>query len=439
MTRRILINLVVFSVLGVVMTIWALRNVIKFDAVTQPYQISAEFQSSPGLQPNFDVAYLGVKVGKIRSVRLGDHKIVANLAIDKGVKIPGNVTAAAGRKSAIGEPYVDLSPPPSAAGGPPLKPGAVIPLSRTSVAISYGDLFAAANKAVQGLNATDLHSFTHELAVGWDGRSQSLAQILDSSQQITSTFAENTELLDGLVAELTQVSNTLAAHHGELGSGLDNLTSFTGALARNSDKIAQLRKDAPDLLARFNQILAATAPANQCTLRSLSSALPIVLSQPALDSLEYATRTSPQLVKILNEISPKVNGKSNLNIDFVITLQKPKPAVEYPSPIPLPTVGAIPSCPGISVPPLATRADPNPGTGGARAAAGPAPSPSPSSVAVRNTSGQGPADALNWLIWIPPLIALAILIRVMSRTVPLLRPRVAQRLRAVRKRKNRGE
>jgi phospholipid/cholesterol/gamma-HCH transport system substrate-binding protein len=439
MTRRILINLVVFSVLGVVMTVWALRNVIKFEAVTQPYHISAEFQSSPGLQPNFDVAYLGVKVGKIRSVRLGDHKVVANLDIDKGVQIPGNVTAAAGRKSAIGEPYVDLSLPPSAAGGPPMRPGTVIPLSRTSVAISYGDLFAAANRAVQGLNATDLHTLTRELAAGWNGRSQSLAQILDSSEQITSTFAQNTELLDSLVSELTQVSNTLAAHNGQLASGLDNLATFTDTLARNTDKIAQLRKQAPDLLARFNQILAATAPANQCTLRSLSTALPVILSGPALDSLEYETRTAPQLVKILNEISPKVNGKSNLNIDFVITLQKPKPALEYPSPLPLPTVGAIPSCPGISVPSLATRTAANPAAGGARAAAGPAPAPSPSSVGVRNASRQSPAGAMDWLIWIPPLIALAILIKVMSRAIPLLRPRIGSRLRDIRNRTNRGE
>jgi phospholipid/cholesterol/gamma-HCH transport system substrate-binding protein len=436
MTKRILINLIVFSLLGVVMTVWALRNVLKFDAVTHPYHISAEFESSPGLQPNFDVAYLGVKVGKIKSVHLGNHKIVADLDIDKGATIPGNVTAAAGRKSAIGEPYVDLALPPGTAGDPPMKPGTVIPLSRTSVAISYGDLFAAANKAVKGLNATDLHTLTHELAVGWNGRSHSLAQILDSSDQITSTFGQNTELLNNLVGELTQVSNTLAAHSGELGAGLDNLTTFTDTLARNADKIAQLQKQAPDLVARFNQILAATAPANQCALQSLSSALPVILSKPALDSLEYETKTAPKLVSILNEISPKVNGKSNLNIDFVITLQSPKPALEYPSPLPLPTVGAIPSCPGVSVPPLASGTTASSAKGAKTAGkAGAAVAATPSPVAVRNTSGQGPISATDWLIWIPPLVALAILIKVLAGAVPLLRPRRW----TIRNRKDRGE
>src|SRR6202022_327565 len=108
-----------------------------------------------------------------------------------------------------------------------LRPGAVIPVARTTVAVSYGDLFAAANKAVNGLNADDLHTLTRELAVGWDGRADSLQKILDSSEQITGTFAQNTELLNSLIGQLTRTTTPLAAHSGELGGGLDDLTAFT--------------------------------------------------------------------------------------------------------------------------------------------------------------------------------------------------------------------
>ena len=422
MTKRIWANLIVFAVLGVVMTVWALGNVIKFDALTKPFQINAEFESSPGLQPNFDVAYLGVAVGKIKSVHLGDHKVVAVLDIDRGASIPDNVVAAAGRKSAIGEPYVDLSLPAGVTGGPPMRAGAVIPVSRTSVAVSYSSLFAAANKAVQGLNAADLHTLTHELALGWNGRSQSLAQILDSSSQITSTFGQNTELLNSLVGQLTQISGTLATHSGELGTGLDNLTGFTDTLARNSANLVALRDQAPDLISRFNQLLQASMPANECILQSLSAALPVALSQQAMDSLRYESQTSPQLTRVLNEISPKVNGKSNLNIDFVITLQGPKPALEYRSPLPLPTVGSVPACPGISMP---VAANGTTSTLSAQSVDAPLPSQTPAPpVALRNTSQRGPlSNPVNWLIYVPPLIALAILIKVMGGAIPLLRPR----------------
>lgn len=433
MTRRIMVNLIVFGILGVVMTVWALRNVITLDALSRPYHIKAEFEASPGLQPNFDVAYLGVTVGKIRSVRLGDHKVVADLAIDKGSQIPGNVTAAAGRQSAIGEPYVDLELPPGATGGPPLRPGAVIPVSRTSVAVSYGDLFAAANKAVNGLNANDLQVLTHELAVGWDGRADSLQKILDGSEQISGTFAQNTALLNSLIAQLTRTTGTMAAHSGEFANGLDGLTAFTDALAQSSGELTRIRQTTPELLARFNQFLADTRYQNRCVLDSLSYALPQILSQPALDSLNYTQRNSPRLVQILKEISPPgQNGKPNLNIDFVITLAQPKPALEYRTPLPLPTVGRIPSCAGIQVP-ASTAA--SAGRAGAGGTAGTSGQPPAGDLSAQNASNQnakkssGP-DPMQWLLYVPPLIALAVLIRIMGNAVPVLRRRL---------RRNQGE
>src|SRR5205807_2611919 len=108
--------------------------------------------SSPGLQPNFDVTYLGVAVGKIKSVRLGDRRVIVTLDIDRGIHIPEGTSAAAGRKSAIGEPYIDLEPAPGRADDRPMRTGEVIPMARTSVPQSYGDLFTAVNKAVNGLN-----------------------------------------------------------------------------------------------------------------------------------------------------------------------------------------------------------------------------------------------------------------------------------------------
>ncbi|MER5426189.1 MlaD family protein, partial [Streptosporangium roseum] len=70
MRNRIRINLGFFVVLGVVMTVWAFTSIIKLDIVERPYRISAEFLSSPGLVRGFDVAYLGVRIGRIDDVAL---------------------------------------------------------------------------------------------------------------------------------------------------------------------------------------------------------------------------------------------------------------------------------------------------------------------------------------------------------------------------------
>lgn len=102
MTRRLTINLVVFGVLAAVMVVWAFNNVIRFDFIDRPYNITVEFESSPGLHPNFEVDYLGLRIGKIDSVRLERNKVVVKLDIERGVKIPQGVTAPrrASRRSA---------------------------------------------------------------------------------------------------------------------------------------------------------------------------------------------------------------------------------------------------------------------------------------------------------------------------------------------------
>ncbi|NED55982.1 MCE family protein, partial [Micromonospora aurantiaca] len=69
MNRRLTINLAAFGLLAVVMLVWAFNNVIRFDFIDRPYHITVEFESSPGLHPNFEVDYLGLRIGKIDSVK----------------------------------------------------------------------------------------------------------------------------------------------------------------------------------------------------------------------------------------------------------------------------------------------------------------------------------------------------------------------------------
>lgn len=418
MTRRIVVNLVVFCVLGLMLTVWALRNVIPLNVPERYYHLSAEFESSPGLQPGFDVAYLGVTVGKIKSVRLQGRKVIAGLNIDRDQRIPGNAVAVAGRKSAIGEPYVSLELPAGTTGGPSMPRGAVIPLSRTSVASSYDELFVAANNAVTGLNAGDLRTFTRELATGWDGRSDSLQKILDGTGQLTGTFAQNSALLDGLIGELTKTTTLLTAHRGRLAGGLEDISQVMDTLAKNGTELEQLTEQAPGLLARFNTILSQTRRQNDCTLKNLGTAMPVILDNRAIESLEYAEAHAKELVDVFKEVAPPDEEPASLHIDFIITGEKPKPAPEYKNLRPLPNVGAIPSCPGVRVrTPKKTAAAPAgkaaPRAGGTTGTAG-----ATDDTAVRNAADRQQDEGTRlWLIYLPALVALTILILTARRTL----------------------
>ncbi|HEY7484201.1 MAG TPA: MCE family protein [Streptosporangiaceae bacterium] len=420
MNRRILVNLVAFTVIGVIMVVWAFQNVVKFDFIEHPYRITAEFASSPGLHPNFEVDYLGLKIGKIDSVTLQPDKVVVHLDIDRGVSIPQGTRAAAAHKSAVGEPVVELTPAPGRGTAPPMRPGTVIPLSQTSVPPEYGNLFGAVNRAVSAIDPNDARILTHELAVGFDGRSDSLRQIIAGTDEFTSTFAGNTELLDGLTKDLTTITHVLAQHRGELGEGVDNLALLTRALRDVRGDLTKLRDRGPDFVDRVNRLLAKAGPDIDCSLDALGSFFPALATPVHLRELRQVLVQAPALLHVLDSIIAGTPGQEVLNTAFVVTLRTPA-TLENKYPRKQPAVAKIPSC-----------ADGrNPGAGKQAQFAGGDPSSvdpyhtaqrnkASRSAAARNTSHDSAAGPPGWLVYVPPVLALLVLIRVLVGAVPVL-------------------
>jgi phospholipid/cholesterol/gamma-HCH transport system substrate-binding protein len=418
MTRRIVINLVVFVAIGVTMLVWAFQNVVTFDFMKHPYRLSAEFSSSPGLHPGFEVDYLGLKVGKVDSVVLQPRKVLVKFDIDRGVAIPQGASAAVAHKSAVGEPVVDLTPAPGRGGASPLRPGAVIPLSRTSVPPAYSALFGAINRAVGAIDPVDAKIITHELAAGLDGRSDSLRELIAGSDEFTTTFANNTQLLDALTKDLGNLTHVLAEHRGELGAGVDNLAVLLRALSDVRGELRGLRDQAPDLLDRVNALLGKSGPDVDCALDSLGAFFPALATPEHLRGLRQVLVQAPALLNVLGNIIADSGGQKVLNTSFVITART-KAALEYKYPLAQPKIAAIPACSDGRMPGVAKQ-DPftggDPGSVAPTAAARAAATQTAAPAGARSAAG-GPPD---WLVYVPPALALLVLIRVLAGAVPAL-------------------
>jgi phospholipid/cholesterol/gamma-HCH transport system substrate-binding protein len=413
MNGRILINLAVFTAIAVTMVVWAFRNVVTFDFIKRPYRISAEFVSSPGLHPGFEVDYLGLKVGKIDSVELRPGKVLVRLDIDRGVAIPRGAGAAVVRKSAVGEPAVELTPAPGRGGAPRLRPGAVIPLARTSVPPAYGNLFGAINRAVRAVDPADAKIITHELAVGFDGRADSLRRLIAGADEFTATFASNTALLDSLTHDLGALTHVLAEHRDELGAGVDNLAVLLRALGAVRGDLAHLRDEGPDILDRVNGLLAKGGPDLDCALDSLGSFVPALATPAHLGELRQVLVQAPALRRVLSDIIGGTAGQRVLNTSFVLTART-RAVLEHKYPRPQPAVAPIPPCPDGRRPGIVAQAA-FPGSVAPTARATPAAAP----AAARHTAADGGGPP-GWLVYVPPVLALMVLIRVLAGAVPVL-------------------
>ncbi|GAA2434302.1 hypothetical protein GCM10010191_55860 [Actinomadura vinacea] len=421
MTSRVRINLVAFAALAVIMVVWAFNNVIRFDFIDRPYQITVEFQSSPGLHPGFEVDYLGLRIGKIDSVRLNRNKVSVRLDIERGVDIPRGVTAAAARKSAVGEPVVELTPPAGARpDGPRMEPGAVIPVSRTKVPPKYGDLFGAVIDSLRAIDPDDARVVTHELAEGWSGREGSLREIINGGDQLTATFAENSELLDGLTKDLGRITSVLNQNRGDLGAGIDNLAALTAALSQVRGDLKRLRDDGPGLLSTVNGLLEKTEPDFECTVDTLGNWGLTKYNPDIYADLRSTLRYAPELGAVLDEVVGTDQGKPVLNVVFLITLRK-LAAEEYRYPRAQPTVGKQPACPDGRRP-----AEQKQKPYKAKKPGETIPTHDPSiqgdtrAQNAANQSGDSSGGPPAWLVYVPPILALLVLIRVMAGSVPVL-------------------
>ncbi|MFC4060009.1 MCE family protein [Planomonospora corallina] len=364
MRNRVWINLGFFAVLGVVMTVWAFTSVIRLDVIERPYRINVEFASSPGLVPGFDVAYLGVRVGRIDGVVLAPGKIVVALDIDRGVRIPRGVTAEVRRKSAVGEPYVEISPPEKRTAGGDLAPGATIPLTATSVPLDYRELFDGVGKLLDAMPAEDARTIVHELATGLDGRTASIREIVDNTHDVTTTLAENTELLDELSVNLTRLTGTLAGRREKLASGVTDLASVTRSLRGSRKEIHAFLEQGPSFFRQVDHLLTTARPGLSCALTAVGTKPGRVFTPATRAHVGHLLRTVPTLRLLLDDVTEKHAGGLYGRVTFVISVPGGAPlAKEYGRPQAKPAVQGLRSCPERAVPAGTGRSDDDEDTG----------------------------------------------------------------------------
>jgi phospholipid/cholesterol/gamma-HCH transport system substrate-binding protein len=403
MNRRILTNLAFFAALGLTLVIWALTSLVSIDTLRRPVSVTADFTSSPGLRRDLEVAYLGVRVGSVGDVRLRPGRVAVQLKLDKGTTVPADARAAVLRKSAIGEPYVELSPP-SGPGGRPLRAGDHIPLSRTSVTVEYKRVFDSAGPLVRSIPPTETGTLTRELANGLEGRGTTLRDLIGDAHQLTGTLSANAATLDSLAVQLTRLTGTLAGSGPQLGSGVNDLAAFTAALRDSRKDIDGILNHGPGLVEQVNGLLDDSRRGMRCTLYALGAPGPPVFTPATTAKLRHALEVlgsgNSGLVSFADSITRKTPKGNFIRIKPVVSLPGAAPAArQYPRPTPAPVLPPLFECAGDGRTardlPAATA---SPGTQGTRPGAAHGPF-----VTADPRGAETPPAASPWSRW-PPMV-----------------------------------
>ena len=343
MSRRVAINLVAFLGVFVLMLWWAVNNIITFDFIERPYEITGEFAATAGVAENSEVAYLGVNYGTVSKVESVDGGVVITMSIQRDKDIPAGSVARIFRKSAVGEPYIDFDPPDGfEEGDPVMEPGTVIPRDRTRVPLEFSELLRAASRVLESVDPEQTRTLVHELAVALEGRGESLRDLTVSSDALLQTFAERTELLDSLSTNSTRLTRTVTERRASMSSAISDLAALSETLRAVEPDTRVLLDRGTELLGQTADLVADVKGDLDCILKDLDDVIDLTTTDANLENLRQTLDLAPEAFGYV--FMTRDNEPQGLWVRVNLLLETGNPTKVYVPPHELPPVPEVPAC-----------------------------------------------------------------------------------------------
>jgi phospholipid/cholesterol/gamma-HCH transport system substrate-binding protein len=342
MKRRVNINLAVFALGFFAMLVWLASSVVSFKQVDKPYKLTADFDNAFGVLSNAEVAYIGVPIGHVSGVKRIVNGVEISMSIDRGRRIPSGSTANIGRKSAIGEQFVDFFPPTKPTPGL-LKDGDHIPRDRTTVPLEFSEFLRSASAVLAALPPGAVGTVVHETAVGLEGTSDSLRSLAIQGDKLASVLAAKTAALDRISANGGRLTSTLAQHRASLGASLDNLAALNAALAGAKDDLSTILQKAAPLTRQLGDLVGNHKAELDCDLKALEVVIDHATTPKNISGLSaLLTYAPPAFAAVWDARDIEADGVW-IRVG-AINSPVNNPPVQYNPPRALPPVVAAPGC-----------------------------------------------------------------------------------------------
>ena len=276
-TWRQIANFVVVAVVGVVATGWAAIQLadVRFWGPT-PSTVEVHLAASGGALRGAEVTYLGVSIGKVKSVELTAEDVTLQLEVEPTGEMATELRADVRQKTSLGEPYVDLAPATADAPKGEVD-GAVVPVERTTTPETLNKLFKAGADMLASIDPVEVGAVADGLS-GLVGHEQDLRDVLAAGAELGAITEKRQAELGRVFTSMSQLVGTLEAHQGELQAAMAGgadlgqvLASREAELRSILEKGAQVGAAGADLLAQSEAGLEGTLSGLDATLHTLAS------------------------------------------------------------------------------------------------------------------------------------------------------------------------
>lgn len=245
------------------------------------HHITAYFTRTIGLYNGNDVRLLGVRVGKIDSIKVQGPVVQVKMTVDGKYKLPADVGAVVVPPSVVSDRYIQLTP--AYTGGPELPTHAVLNTDRTAVPLEFDEIFKNLDQLNRALGPSGANS------------NGALSRLVDvSAANLDGNGAE----LNGALKQFSAMISTLAGSRTDLFDTVKQLQQFTTMLAQNDGGVRAVNAN----LAKVGGQLAGERQDLGAALANLSQALRLVSSFVA-DNRTRLTSDIHKAAEVTNVLS----------------------------------------------------------------------------------------------------------------------------------------
>ena len=257
------------------------------------YVVTMRLADSGGIFTNAEVAYRGVTIGRVGTLRLVADGVEVDLDIGPDApRVPSDLNAVVANRSAVGEQFVDLRPKTD--DGPYLQAGSVIPRSSTKVPPPVDDLLANLDAFAKSVPTDALRTVVDELDIAFNGAGPDLQALLDTTRSFTQIATDHLPQTKALLADGVTVLNTQARQGSAIRSFSGDLRLLAEQLKKSDGDLRNLITVSPKAAEQVSALLRESGPNLGVVVANLLTTSNILVSR--LGGLEQIAVTYPVVV-----------------------------------------------------------------------------------------------------------------------------------------------
>lgn len=233
-----LIRLVIFVTVTGALTVFIAAQIARIN-LSGGYGLEATFDDASGLTPGDQVKIAGAPVGRVDEVKAVDGRARVKFTVNDSVKVPADSEAAIRWRDAIGRRVVYLVPGTDQA---MMRPGTHI--TRTRSVVDVGELLTQLAPLTRTLKPEQVNQLLGSLSQALDGNGENVDRLIANVDQLSSTIAARRQTLGQMINDYSAITSVVARRDKQIAQSIDNLVDLSDAFVNNrrlvDDSILQL-------------------------------------------------------------------------------------------------------------------------------------------------------------------------------------------------------